>query len=81
MVRITIDNELKAKLLAATGVVELCDESGELLAQAILNRNKIPEGWVRITPELSEAEYQRRLNSNEPGITTEELLSRLREKL
>lgn len=31
MVRITIDDNLKQQLLAATGVVELVDSSGKLL--------------------------------------------------
>ncbi|NOZ41168.1 MAG: hypothetical protein GXP24_13220 [Planctomycetes bacterium] len=79
MIRITIDDEQKKKLLDAEGIVELCDTSGRLLGK-ILPENPSPlEGWEPITPPISEEELQRRINSKEPGITTEEFKARLRE--
>lgn len=80
MVRITINNDLKKKLLAADGMVELCDESGKLLAHAIPNQSQIPPGWVPMTPELSDEELARRMEYDGPGMTTEELIDHLRKK-
>lgn len=81
MVQITISDELKNQLLAAGGEVQLCDSTGAHVANATPRRDAIPPGWVCLTPELSEEEYQRRLNSTDPGISGEELLARLRSKL
>lgn len=78
MVRITIDDALKEKLLGSGDVVELCDESGRLLGRILPQKEDPLEGWTPLMPELSEEEYQRRLASNEPGLTTEQLKERLR---
>ena len=84
MIRITIDDEQKKKLLDAEGIVELCDTSGRLLgkilpAKAHSSKKPSLEGWEPVTPPISEEELQRRIHSKEPGITTEELKARLRE--
>ncbi len=84
MIRITLDDEQKKKLLDAEGIVELCDASGRLLGKilpgkALSSENPSLEGWEPVTPPISEEELQRRINSQKPGITTEELKTRLRE--
>jgi len=79
MIRITIDDEQKKKLLDAEGIVELCDASGRLLGKILPEKENLLEGWEPITPPLSEEELQRRINSKEPGISAEELKMRLRE--
>lgn len=80
MVRITIDDELKKKLLASGEVVELVDASGKLLARVLPELEEFPNGWEAITPEITDEELKRRLAYDGPGISTEELLRRLREK-
>lgn len=80
MVRITIDEQLKKQFEAADGVIELCDESGKLVMQVTVAHRPIPEGWVPVTPEISEEELRRRAEYDGPGLTTEELLARLRAK-
>jgi len=79
MTRITIDDEQKKLLLKADGIVELCDASGRLLGEMLPEKENPLEGWEPITPPISEEELQRRILSNEPGITTEELKARLGE--
>jgi hypothetical protein len=85
MVRITITEEQRQQLLAATGEVELCDASGRLLARATPVEplpseieKLIPEGYELAGPWASDEEIERRIQSNEPGISTGELVRRLR---
>ena len=80
MTRVTIDNELKQKLLNSDGIVELYDESGNLVGRAAPNQN---EGivWDEVFPELTDEEVQKRLNSSEPGLTTEEVKEFLRNRM
>ncbi|MEN1679135.1 MAG: hypothetical protein AAGJ46_06050 [Planctomycetota bacterium] len=80
MVRITIDEETRKKLLASGEVVELIDESGKLLGRVLPHKEDSLDGWVPITPELSDEEYQRRMHSDGPTMTTEELLQHLRSR-
>ena len=78
MVRITIDRELVAKLLSTDEAVELCDESGKLVARAepLSQKNEDPRS---LFPELTAEEIDRRCNKPGPWLTTEELLQGLRE--
>ena len=81
MVRITIDDKLKQKLLNSGEVVELVDESGNILAKVLPEAADFPNGWTSMTPEISEEELKRRMESDEPGIPAEEFMARLRKKL
>lgn len=80
MVRITISDEIKQQLLTSDGVVELCDEQGNTVVEMTLRGKPNPPGWVPMTPELTPEELQKRLEYDGPGITTEELIKRLRAK-
>ncbi len=80
MVRITVDNELRKKLLDFTEDVEICDDTGEVLArvQRIMPWMVPDEEWEPLTPEISPEEIQRRLKEGGPTFTTEEVLEQLR---
>ena len=85
MVRITIDKATQEKLLSSGEIVELVDESGQLLARVLPHREAREESRASITPEYSEEELdllsaQAARAGAEGGITTEELLARLRAK-
>jgi hypothetical protein len=85
MVRIVITEEQRQQLLTADGEIELCDESGRLLARATpveasrsYLESIIPEGWEPVLPEVSDEEIERLSQSDERGISTDELIRRLR---
>ncbi|MEM6330431.1 MAG: hypothetical protein AAF790_09290 [Planctomycetota bacterium] len=82
MVRITIDEATRKKLFSSANgdVIELLDESGKLLGRIVPQADNFPEGWEPLTPELTEEELQRRAEYEGPGITTDELLARLRNR-
>lgn len=79
MVRITIDEELTQKLLAAGGIADLCDPSGRVVGHVFAERGDPSLDWREVLPELTDDEIERRLNSNEPGLTTEQVKAKLRE--
>ncbi|QDU87292.1 hypothetical protein Pla175_06510 [Pirellulimonas nuda] len=80
MVRITIDDELKRRLEATDGPVELCDAKGKVVGFV---RVETPPNWrdywIDDEPKLSREEIDRRLNSPKPGLTTEQVKAKLRE--
>ena len=78
MVRITIDDDLKRKLLSTNELVEFCDSEGNLIASVL---PKTPESFDRdaVFPELTPEEAERRCNSDGPWLTTEQVKERLRE--
>jgi hypothetical protein len=79
MTKLTIDAELRKKLLNLTTPLELCDETGHVLARLTPSTPwNDPDNWVALTPEISEEELQRRLESDEPTYSTQEVLDRLR---
>ncbi len=81
MVRITADEELRKKLLDFTEDIELCDEQGRILALVHrLSPPSDPSLWVPMTPEISQEEIERRLESHEKTYTTDEVIEYL-EKL
>lgn len=82
MVRITIDEETRAKLFpdGSTEIVELFDESGKFVGRLLPEAGFPPAGWVPVTPIPTEEELRKLAEYDGPSITTEELLSRLRSK-
>ena len=76
MTRLRIDASLPAKLLQLTEAAELCDEAGKVIGR--FNPVFDPSKWEIIGPELTEAELDRRANSQGPWYTTEEVLAHLR---
>lgn len=82
MVRITIDEETRAKFFppGSTEIVEVFDESGKFVGRLLPEAGFPPAGWVPITPIPTEAELRERAAYKGPGISTEELVTRLRAK-
>ncbi len=59
--------------------MELYDEHGRVVA--FVKRptpQDDPENWVLVSPPVSEEEWRRRRDSDEPGMTTMELLEYLK---
>ncbi len=80
MTRITIDDELKKQIEATDGLVELCDSDGRLVRFVrVATPQNWRDHWIDDEPELSREEIERRLNSPEPGLTTQKVIARLRE--
>lgn len=78
MTRISLDAELRAKLLNLTQPLELCDDSGHVVARLfpLVDLSQY-EQWE---PPISEEELRRREQSGEKRYTTAEVLAYL-EKL
>lgn len=75
MTRVTVDPELRKKLLNLREPLYLCDESGLVVGEFTPIDTRLPPGYVE--PPLSEEEWKRR--EQEPGYTTEEVLARLKQ--
>lgn len=74
MTQITVDAELRSKLLNLVEPLDLCDESGRLVGMFTPISAGAPAGYSE--PPLSEEEWKRR--EQEPGHNTEEVLARLK---
>lgn len=74
MTRITVDPELRMKLLDLSQPIDLCDESGKIIGMFMPINAGLPADDRE--PPLSEEEWNRR--QQEPGYTTEELIARLK---
>jgi hypothetical protein len=71
---------MQDKLLVSDEVIELYDPAGKLLGR-ILPAMKDPlQGWEPLTPELSDDELKHRMEYDGPGISTDDLIARLRGK-
>ncbi|HQU45335.1 MAG TPA: hypothetical protein PK867_21140 [Pirellulales bacterium] len=73
MTRITVDAELRSRLLNLSEPLDLCDESGRLVGIFTPVSTSPPPGYSE--PPLSEEEWKRR--EEEPGYSIEEVLARL----
>jgi hypothetical protein len=77
VVRITIDDDLSAQVLSASGVVELYDSTGRLIGVVTPAPPKGGGHWEKFL-ELTEEEIDRRCTSPEPGLTTQEVIESLK---
>lgn len=79
MTRVTIDADLRKKLMNCTTPLELCDEKGMVLARLTPSTPWTdPENWIELTPPVSDEEIQRRIDSGEPTYTTQELIEKIK---
>lgn len=78
MTRIVLDAALREKLHNLSQPLELCDESGQVLAR--LTPVDDLSGYEPLEPQVSAEELRRRSQSNEKTYTTAEVLAYL-EKL
>jgi len=78
MVRITVDSELRKKFLDFTDDIELCDESGRVLARFQRSTPwSDPDQWEPIAPEVSQREIERRLAAGGATYTTAQVIEML----
>lgn len=76
MERIILDDELRGKLLSLTRPLELCDETGKVVAQVWPVFD--PAEYEELVPEINDEELERRANSEGPWYTTAEVLEHLK---
>ena len=78
MTQIVVDTNLSSQLLTLTQPAELCDQSGQVLGRFVplINLSE----WEPLSPDISEAELDRRAKSEGKRYTTAEVLAHL-EKL
>ena len=69
MTRITVDSELRNKLLDLSEPLDFYDESGRIIGMFVPISAAAPPGYRE--PPLSDEEWARR--QQEPGFTTDEL--------
>jgi hypothetical protein len=81
MTRVTLDAELRRRLLDLSQPLELCDESGNVVGRFVpaylMEGQSVEEELRRQQPPLSEEELERRRNSTGPTYTTAEVLAYL----
>jgi hypothetical protein len=75
MTRVTIDADLKGKLLDLCEPLELCDESGRILATVMPVLDSSDYGPLE--PQISREELDRRIRNKGKTYTTEEVLAYL----
>lgn len=81
MTFVTVDGETVAKLNGLADFLVFRDEKGNVLGKFQPDENSpLVREWLRtVTPTISEEEMQRRETAGD-GITTKELLSRLKDR-
>jgi hypothetical protein len=75
MTRVILDAELRGKLLNLSEPLELCDESGHILARVMPVID--PSEYGPLEPQISSEELDRRIRSKGKTYTTEEVLAQL----
>jgi len=78
MTRIIIDADLRIKLLDLTRAIELCDESGRVVARVLPTYDA--SRYEGLEPQITKEELQRRKQNKGKTYTTAEVLAHL-EKL
>lgn len=77
MVRITIDAEMREKLLSSGEIVELCDESGEVLGRITPRNARIAQEYTRLAADFTDEELKASREDQRPGMSTAELIAYL----
>jgi len=77
--RVTVDAELLAKLGNLSQFLELCDDSGRVVAHVLPATDLDKIDYDPASPAVSEDELDRRAASNEPRYTTAKVIERLRD--
>jgi hypothetical protein len=75
MTRVVLNAELRGQLRDLAEPLELCDESGRVLATVMPAFD--PSEYEEIEPEISEEELNRRRRDKSVGYTTEEVIAHL----
>jgi len=75
MTRVIINAEVQGKLLNLKEPLELCDESGRVLARVLPHYD--PENYENLEPEISEEELKSLRQYKGKTYTTEEVIAYL----
>ena len=75
MTRITLDADLRSKLLDLTQPLELCDEEGQVLARLLPSIDST--SYEGLEPQISREEFQRRKQNKGKTYSTAEVLAHL----
>ena len=79
MTKVTVDAELRKRLLFFTTPLEFCDANGIVIARYTPSTPwNDPDNWVGFNPEISEEEMDRRINSDERTYTTQEIIEMIK---
>jgi hypothetical protein len=79
MTRVTVDAEMKKKLLNLSVPLELCDERGWVLARLSPSTpDNDPDNWIDLCPDESDEEIQRAIDSGEQTYSTQELIDQIK---
>jgi hypothetical protein len=73
--RITLDSELRTRLLNLDHPLELCDESGQVLARVLPTLD--PSQYEGLESQISRDELERRKQNKGKTYTTTEVLAHL----
>jgi hypothetical protein len=80
MTRITIDYEMRKKLLNCTKPLELCNEMGMVLARITpVAPSTDSEEWIELGPPLTDEEEERIMDGREPTVAHEDLIDKIRQ--
>jgi len=78
MTRVTVDAEMRKKLMDCSQLLELCDENGDVLAKLVPSPRCInSEEWESLGPEPSDEEIEREIDAGD-FYTTQELMDEIR---
>lgn len=78
MVRIQVDSELRKKFLDFREDIEICDETGRVLARFQHSTPWTdPDQWEPLTPEIGQEEVERRLADGGATLTTAQVIEQL----
>jgi hypothetical protein len=79
MTRVTVNADLRKKLLNCATPLELCDERGTVLARLTPSTPwNDPENWVELGSDESDEEIERHINSGEETYSTQELIDQIK---
>jgi hypothetical protein len=80
MTRVTIDEEMQKKLLNCTTPLELCNETGVVLARLTpFTPCTDPEDWIEMGPPPTDEEIERIMDGSEPTVAHEELVQQIKQ--
>lgn len=75
MTRVQLDDQLRAKLLNLASPLELCDETGRVVARVLPSYD--PSEFGPLEPQISREELERRKQNKGKTYTTEEVIEYL----
>ena len=79
MTRVMVDAQVRKVLLNFTKPLDLCDESGSILGKLIPTKPDMAEDdWIDLTPDETDEEIQRAIDSGEETYSTQELIDQIK---